>query len=205
MISPIVGGFLAIIPFLYFRQWFDLPKIASNQLQTTCLPLPQSTYITRVPQCLSPRPNWDSRTPSPARECVPPAEPKWEGTHSPAGEGVEGPNLDDWRKSLVLCLLCGMHCTMPFPVLITNCRPLFLQPSHTVHICRCSTVVVLVQCTYILPYPPARYQLPTQPSRHGVTTRGSGGKRVKPIRHQIEFTPGPSQRRGEMDRVLAPA
>ncbi len=42
----------------------------------------------------------------------------------------------------------------------------------------------------------------TQPSRHGVTTRG--GKRVKPIRHQIEFTPGPSQRRGGMDRVLAP-
>ncbi len=28
-------------------------------------------------------------------------------THSPACEGVRGPNSDDWRESLVLCLLCG--------------------------------------------------------------------------------------------------
>jgi hypothetical protein len=30
-------------------------------------------------------------------------ESKREGTHSPAGEGVEGPNSEYWRKSLVLC------------------------------------------------------------------------------------------------------
>ncbi len=27
------------------------------------------------------------------------------GTHSPVGEGMWGPNSEDWRKSLVLCLL----------------------------------------------------------------------------------------------------
>ncbi len=28
--------------------------------------------------------------------------------HSPAGEGAGGgPNSDDWRKGIVLCLLCG--------------------------------------------------------------------------------------------------
>jgi hypothetical protein len=46
-------------------------------------------------------------TPSPASECVHPPESKDKGTHSPAGEVVGGPNSDDWRKSLVLCLLCG--------------------------------------------------------------------------------------------------
>ncbi len=28
------------------------------------------------------------------------------GTQSPAGEGVGGSNSDDWKESLVLCLLC---------------------------------------------------------------------------------------------------
>jgi hypothetical protein len=51
-------------------------------------------------------------TPSAASECVPPPEPKGEG-----GEHTRlrvrgcmggGPNWEDWRKSLELCLLCGM-------------------------------------------------------------------------------------------------
>ncbi len=46
---------------------------------------PQSTYIPRVPQCLSPRPNW---------------APPGCGTHSPAGKGAGGPNSDDWKKKL---------------------------------------------------------------------------------------------------------
>jgi hypothetical protein len=46
------------------------------------------TYMTRVPQCLSPRPNWDSPTPSLASECVPPPEQKGGGTHSHADEGL---------------------------------------------------------------------------------------------------------------------
>ncbi len=45
----------------------------------------QSIYISRVPQCQSPRPNWDPPTPSPASECVPQGGG---GTHSPAVEGV---------------------------------------------------------------------------------------------------------------------
>ncbi len=43
--------------------------------------------------------------PSPASECVPPGTKG--GTHSSAGEGVGGPNSDDWRTSLALCILGG--------------------------------------------------------------------------------------------------
>jgi hypothetical protein len=50
----------------------------------------QSTYIARVPQCLSPRWNWDTPTPSPASDRVPPSPRTKGGTHSPAGEGVGG-------------------------------------------------------------------------------------------------------------------
>jgi hypothetical protein len=66
----------------------------------------QSTYI-RVPQCLSPRPNWDPPPPLP-QESVSPRDQRG-GHHSPAGEevGGGGPKLDDWRKSLALCLICG--------------------------------------------------------------------------------------------------
>jgi hypothetical protein len=55
----------------------------------------QSTYIPRVPQCLSPRPNWDPHPLSRKLVCPP-----------RAGEGVGSPNSDDWRKILALCLLC---------------------------------------------------------------------------------------------------
>ncbi len=37
----------------------------------------------------------------------PPPPPTQRGARSPAGEGVGSPNLDDWRKNLALCLLCG--------------------------------------------------------------------------------------------------
>jgi hypothetical protein len=47
-----------------------------------------STYIYRVPQCMSPRRNWDSPTLSLASECVPPSGTKGGGAHSPAGEGL---------------------------------------------------------------------------------------------------------------------
>jgi hypothetical protein len=46
------------------------------------------TYMSRVPHCLSTRPNWDSPTPSPPSESVLPPGAKRGGTHSPAGEGV---------------------------------------------------------------------------------------------------------------------
>jgi hypothetical protein len=42
------------------------------------------------------------------RVCLPPLYPKSGGEkHSLAGEGVEGPNSDDWTESLALGILCG--------------------------------------------------------------------------------------------------
>jgi hypothetical protein len=45
-----------------------------------------------------------------SQACVPPTpETKGEGAQSPAGKGGGGsPNSDDGRKSLALCLLCGL-------------------------------------------------------------------------------------------------
>ncbi len=51
---------------------------------------PYTKYNIPVPQCLSPRPNWDPPTPSTASECVPPLEQRGGAvgvTDSPAGEG----------------------------------------------------------------------------------------------------------------------
>jgi hypothetical protein len=54
--------------------------------------------------------------PSTASECVPPPEPKGKGHTRLRGGGGVGPDSDGWRKSLALCLLCGlkylplMHC-----------------------------------------------------------------------------------------------
>jgi hypothetical protein len=71
-------------------------------------PTPGSTYIIylRVPQCLSPRPNWDPPPPPLPQASVSPhpPEPKGEGNTLACGRGG-GPNSDDWRKSLVLSTL----------------------------------------------------------------------------------------------------
>jgi hypothetical protein len=49
------------------------------------------------------------RTPSPASDCVSnPLEPRRE-QHTLAGEGVGGPNSDDWIEILSLCIVCGTH------------------------------------------------------------------------------------------------
>ncbi len=50
-----------------------------------------------------------SAHPPPASECVPPFNLRG-GQHSPAGEGMGGPNSDDWRESLALCLLYDFSC-----------------------------------------------------------------------------------------------
>ena len=68
-----------------------------KQLICRISPTTQSTYIYRVPQCMSPRQNWDSPTPL-SRQRVCPSPPNQRGWGSP--------NFDDWRKSLALCLLC---------------------------------------------------------------------------------------------------
>ncbi len=58
-----------------------------------------------------------------------PLSPKTRGggysTRSPACEGVRRPNSDDWRDSLVLCLLCGFHQTLPW---LAKSRGVFFQP-----------------------------------------------------------------------------
>jgi hypothetical protein len=60
----------------------------------------QSTYIPRVPQWLSSRPNWDSPTPSPARECTPPPPgTKRRGTRSPVCEGLGESNSTTGEKA----------------------------------------------------------------------------------------------------------
>ncbi len=69
----------------------------------------QSTYIYRVPQCMSPRRNWDSSIPSLASECAPSPEPRWGGggAFSPEVEGLGESQFRRLEKSLALCLLCG--------------------------------------------------------------------------------------------------
>ncbi len=79
----------------------------SHEVLTQAL-APQSTYLYRVPQCMSPRRNWDSPTPSLASEC-PPTPNQRGGTHTRLrARGWGSPNSDDWRKSLALCLLCDL-------------------------------------------------------------------------------------------------
>ncbi len=52
-----------------------------------------TVYLERVPECLSPASEWTQ---------------KWRGEqHLLAGEGLVGPNSDDWTESLALCILCG--------------------------------------------------------------------------------------------------
>ncbi len=65
------------------------------------------TYIQRVPQCISPRRNWDSPNPSLASECAPPPQNPGGGAHSPAGEGLGESQFRRLEKSLALFLLCG--------------------------------------------------------------------------------------------------
>ncbi len=69
---------------------------------------PESTYIPRVPQCMSPCPNLDPPTPSPPSECVPSNGTKRGETPSPADEGVGESQFGRLEKTPIkLCLLCG--------------------------------------------------------------------------------------------------
>jgi hypothetical protein len=70
---------------------------------------PQSTYIYRAPQCMSPSWNWDSPTPLAASECALPPGPKGGGAHSPAAKGVGGSQFQRLEKRLALCLLCELN------------------------------------------------------------------------------------------------
>jgi hypothetical protein len=55
---------------------------------------------------MSPCRNWDSPTPSHAKECAPPPGTKGGEAHSAAGEGLEESQFRRLEKSLALCLLC---------------------------------------------------------------------------------------------------
>ncbi len=96
---------------------------------TVCVP--QSTYIPRVPQCLCPRPNWDSPNPSPASARVaPPPGTKGRETHSPGCEGV-GTESQFGRLEKKLSTLSTLWCVRtvserkPKKYLLTINVPLF--------------------------------------------------------------------------------
>jgi hypothetical protein len=67
--------------------------------------------VHRVPQCLSPRRNWDPPPPLP-QASVSPGNPRGEHTRLRV-RGWGSPNSEDWRKSLILCLLCDLEITKP--------------------------------------------------------------------------------------------
>jgi hypothetical protein len=89
----------------------------------------QSTYIYRVPQCMSPRRKWDSPTPSLASECAPPPEIKGEtkgggGANSPAGEGLVESQFRRLEKKLsILPTLSISRCIL---FRIPLCLPILL-------------------------------------------------------------------------------
>ncbi len=63
----------------------------------------------RLSKCLSRRWNWYHPPPSPASECAPGTKGRG-GLHTRSRLRVRGwgsPNSDDWRESLILCLLCS--------------------------------------------------------------------------------------------------
>jgi hypothetical protein len=72
--------------------------------------------VKHVPQCLSPRPNGTPLPPLPLPQAsVSLSGTKGGGTHSHAGKG--GPNSDDWRNSLGLCLFCEVYYLIHFILL----------------------------------------------------------------------------------------
>ncbi len=92
----------------HFRLYIARLEADSYRLPN-CALQSQSTYKPRIPQCLSPRRNWNLGTPDPfsrKRVWPSPQNQRGGGAHRPAGEGVGSPISDDWRKSLAICLLC---------------------------------------------------------------------------------------------------
>jgi hypothetical protein len=70
------------------------------------------TYTPRaphsVPQCLSPRPNWDPLPPALPQASVSPPGTKGEGYTLTCGRGVGGPNSDNLKKKpSTLFILCS--------------------------------------------------------------------------------------------------
>jgi hypothetical protein len=89
--------------------WELLPPWTKELYLCTVAPLPQSTYIYRAPQCMSPRWNWDSPTPLAASEYALPPGAKGGGAHSPAAKEVGESQFQRLEKRLALCLLCALY------------------------------------------------------------------------------------------------
>ncbi len=81
---------LKILSRVRFYPIFTAYSVIAKKRKWRISARPQSTYIYRAPQCMSPRWNWDSPTPSAASECALPPGPKGGGAHSPAAKGVGG-------------------------------------------------------------------------------------------------------------------
>ncbi len=79
-----------------------VPMYGRYVLWVTVLPAP----VPRVPQCLSPRPNWDPLHPFSRKRVLPPRNQRGERHTCLRVKG--GPNSDDWRKSLTLLLFWGI-------------------------------------------------------------------------------------------------
>jgi hypothetical protein len=63
---------------------------------------------------MSPRRNWDSSSPLPSGGGG--------GRHTRLWVRGWGPNSDDWRKSLALCLLCGYWCVTSADNVSLTCK-----------------------------------------------------------------------------------
>jgi hypothetical protein len=113
----VVVGTSVNLSYFFFQFWGWLSYVQIHAHHNTTLLCVHIVYrqhevhIPRVPQCLSPCPNWDPHTPPPASECVPPPGTKRGGRHTRLRVRgcMGGLNSDDWRKSIALCLLCGRH------------------------------------------------------------------------------------------------
>ncbi len=77
---------------MMISQLFQTVSIKKRTYQRSSLLIDGAKHkvqIYRVPQCMFPRRNWDSPTPSLASECAPPPRNQSVGgAHSPAGEGL---------------------------------------------------------------------------------------------------------------------
>jgi hypothetical protein len=97
---------------------------ADLQIEYSRLKTTKYIYI-RVPQCTSPRRNWDSPHPFSRQRLCPSPRTKGGGGHTRRrARGWGSPNSDDWRKSLALSLLFAQD----------NCSK--SQPTHafiTIH------------------------------------------------------------------------
>ncbi len=80
---------------------------------------------------------WDSPTPSPASEWATHPKPKGGGHTRLWGS----PNSEDWRKSLALCLLCGVS------YILTNPRPTLQKSGDEVILL--SAAQGAQQCTFL--------------------------------------------------------